>query len=70
MKKKKKFPSGKELDKMEKVLQKKESSYILPPDAKAVEKAKYEICKHIIIFMHSKCLTQRQLAKKMVIPSS
>ena len=66
-KKKQKFPSQKELDRMEKVLSKAEGSYILPPDAGAVEKAKYEVCKHILIFMHNKGFTQRQLAKKMSI---
>jgi len=69
-KKTKKFPSSKELNKMEKVLSEAEGSYILPPDAGAVEKAKYEVCKHILIFMHKKGFTQRQLAKKMDIPET
>ena len=69
-KKTKKFPIAKELDKMEKVLSKTGGSYILPPDAGAVEKTKYEVCKHILVFMHKKGLTQRQLAKKMGIPET
>jgi len=68
--KKKKFPSKKELYRMEKVLANTEGSYILPPDAGAVEKAKYDLCKHILIFMHTKGLSQRQLAKKMSIPET
>lgn len=67
---KKKFPKASELDRIEKTLFKTEGSYILPPDAEAVEKAKYEVCKHILVFMHNKGLTQRQLAKKMGIPET
>lgn len=71
MKKKiKKFPKASELDKMEKVLSNSSGSYILPPDAGAVEKAKYDVCKHILVFMHKKGLSQRQLAKKMDIPET
>ncbi|MCB0392147.1 MAG: XRE family transcriptional regulator [Bdellovibrionales bacterium] len=69
-KKSRKFPSSKNLDKMDKVLSKSEGTYILPPDAGAVEKAKYEVCKHILIFMHKKGLTQRQLADKMEVPET
>ena len=69
-KKTKKFPKASELDKMEKILSKSEGSYILPPDAGAVEKGKYEVCKHILVFMHKKGLSQRQLAKKMGIPET
>ena len=68
--KNKKFPKSSELDQIEKVLAKSEGSYILPPDAGAVEKAKYEVCKYILIYMHKKGLSQRQLAKKMEIPES
>ena len=70
IKRNRKFPSSSELDKVEKALSKSESSYILPPDAGAVEKAKYEICKGILVFMHKKGFSQRQLAKKMGIPET
>ena len=68
--KKRRYPSDKEIKRMRTLLSKKEGSYILPPDASAVEKAKYEICKQILIFMHRKGFTQRQLAKKMEIPET
>lgn len=69
-KKSRKFPTSKNLDKMEKALSESGGSYILPPDAGAVEKAKYDVCKHILVFMHKKGLTQRELAKKMEIPET
>ena len=69
-KKTKKFPKASDLDKMEKVLSKSIGTYILPPDAGAVEKAKYDVCKHILVYMHKKGLTQRQLARKMGIPET
>lgn len=67
---KRKFPRKSELNRLEEKIFKTKGSYILPPDASAVEKTKYEICKHILIFMHSKGLTQRQLAKKMGVPET
>lgn len=63
-----KFPSSKNLDKMEEVLSKGEGSCILPPYAGGVEKAKYGVCKHILFFMHKKGISQRELSQKMEIP--
>ena len=67
---KRRYPNDKELTKMRTELSTGDASFILPQDASAVEKAKYEVCKHILIFMHRKGLTQRQLAKKMGIPET
>lgn len=69
-KKTKKFPNPKELDRLEDVFLNEESTFILPPDSGAVEKAKYDVCKHILIFMHSKGLSQRELAKTIGIPET
>ena len=66
----KKFPRKSELDRVENILLKTGASYILPPDAGAVERAKYDVCKHILAFMHKKGLSQRQLAKKMGVPET
>ena len=66
----KQFPRAEELDRLEEILFKTEWSYILPPNAGAAEKSKYDICKHILIFMHSNKFTQRQLAKKIGIPET
>jgi len=67
---KNKFPSEKELKKMSKKLSKVEGSYVLPSDASALEGAKYEICRHILIYMHRKGFSQRELALKIQVPET
>lgn len=64
------FPSEKTLAVMRKKLAKAKGSYLLPPDADAIDRAKYEICRQILIYMHKKGLSQRQLAKQMGIPET
>jgi len=65
-----KFPKEESLKKMRKKLSRTQGTFILPPDADAVDKAKYETCKQILIFMHSKGLSQRKLASIMKIPET
>jgi len=67
---KRKFPNPNELDRLEDIFLNEESSFMLSPDSTAVEKAKYDVCKHILVFMHSKGLSQRELAKTMGIPET
>lgn len=67
---KKKFPKESEWDRIEGTLMRAKGSYILPPDAGAAERAKYDICRQILTFMHKKGLSQKQLAKKMGIPET
>ncbi len=64
------FPSESELKRMRRKLSRGRASYVLPPDASSVEKAKYEICKQVLLYMHANGLTQRELATRMGIPET
>lgn len=59
------FPSDEELKRVRKKLSRGRASYVLPPDASSVERAKYEVCRQILLYMHAKGMTQRELAAKM-----
>lgn len=65
-----KFPSDKTLALMRKKMAKVKGSYVLPPDADAIDRAKYEICRQILLYMHKKGLSQRELARQMGIPET
>ncbi len=65
-----KFPTEKNLKAARKKLGASKGTYILPPDAAAVERAKYDICRKIVIFMHTKGLSQRELSEAMEIPET
>ena len=58
------FPSKEKSDKMRKKLEKVEGSLALPPNASAIEKLRYDICKQFVIYKREKSLTSRELAKK------
>ena len=58
------------LKKMRKRLSTSGGSFMLPPDAEYIEKVKYEICKKILIFMHKRELSQRELAKMLEVPET
>ena len=64
------FPSEKNLKLMRRKLEKVKGSYVLPADADAIDRAKYEMCRQILIYMHRKGLSQRELAKQMGIPET
>ena len=70
MGKKYKFPSHRTLNKMRKKLNKIDASRVCPRDAKAVEKAKFQICEKIIKFMLTHGMTQREMAKMVDIPET
>src|SRR5689334_5965261 len=65
-----KFPSEKNLKAARKKLEASKGTYLLPPDAAAVDRAKYDLCRKILIYMHTKGLSQRQLANAMGIPET
>ena len=58
-----KFPSEKELKKIRKVLNKATGSTILPKDASATERLKYDICKKFVIYKQEHNLNNRELSK-------
>src|SRR5437762_4370837 len=64
------FPSDEELKVMRKKLSRGRASYVLPPTASSVDRAKYEVCRQILLYMHAKGLTQRELAAKAAIPET
>lgn len=69
-KEKYKMPSEKELKAIRRKLSRVRGSYILPPNASAVDRTKYELCKRVLLYMHRKGLSQRQLAKLMGVPET
>lgn len=64
------FPSDEELKRMRKKLSRAQGSYALPPGASSVDRAKYEICRQILIFKRTQGLTQRELAALIEIPET
>jgi predicted XRE-type DNA-binding protein len=60
-----KFPSEQELNSIRKKLAKVKGSQGLPPDATALDRAKYDVCEQILIFMKKKKMSQKELAKEL-----
>ena len=58
-----KFPSKEELKHIRKRLAKTNGSRGLAPDASALDRAKYDVCEKILIFMKKRKLSQRELAE-------
>ena len=61
------FPSDEELKRMRKKLGRAKGSYVLPPDSSSVDRAKYEICRQVLLYMRDHSLSQRELAARMKI---
>lgn len=61
------FPSDEELKQMRKKLARSRASFVLPPDASSVDRSKYEVCRQMLLYMHTKGMTQRELAEEMGI---
>jgi predicted XRE-type DNA-binding protein len=57
-----KFPGEEELKQIRKSTAKKKGSYGLPSDATALDRAKYDVCEEILIYMKRRKMTQRDLA--------
>lgn len=55
---------------MREIAAKAKGTIMLLPDANAVDRAKWELCKQFILHMHRKKLSQRQLAKILNVPES
>lgn len=65
MAKKTVFLSKSELPEARKATRRAQGSHDLPPNASSVDKAKYELCKQMIVFMRKNSLSQRELAKRL-----
>lgn len=57
-----KFPSEKELKVIRRKMAKVKGSQGLPPEASPLDRAKYDVCEQILIYMKKHKLSQRQLA--------
>ena len=65
-----KFPNDRELKAIRKEVSKLKGTKGLPPDATALDRAKFEACEQLLGFMRKKKLTQRQLAKLLRAPET
>ena len=65
-----KFPSEKELAKIRKKLDKAEGSLLLAADASPIEKLRYEICRHFVIYQREHNLKSKDLAKLVGVDES
>ncbi|MCM2279988.1 MAG: helix-turn-helix domain-containing protein [Oligoflexia bacterium] len=45
-------------------------SYVLPPDAGPIDRAKYDVCRKILKFKMEKHLSQRQVAEMIGVPET
>ncbi len=62
---KNKFPSDAQLKKMRKKLSHVKGTYLLPPEASPIDRAKYDICTQILKVQMKKGFSQRALAKEL-----
>jgi predicted XRE-type DNA-binding protein len=63
----KKFPSRKEIESVLKEIEVDPGSSVLPPNASAKERLKFQLCEAIVIYFRRKRLTQRQLAEQLEV---
>jgi predicted XRE-type DNA-binding protein len=64
------FPSESELKAIRKEMAKVKGSQGLPADASPLDRAKYDVCEQILIYMRKNKLTQRELAKLLKTPET
>lgn len=57
------FPSEEELKKIRKQMARVKGSQALPPNATALDRAKYDVCEQLLIYMQKNKMSQRELAK-------
>lgn len=62
-----KFPSSKDIKEVLAELETAEGSKLLPKNASAVDKLKFELCKSFIIYKQDRKLSQKELADKLEI---
>ena len=65
-----KFPSEVELKEIRKKMSRVRGTAMLPPNATPLDKAKFELCKQLILYMQKQNLSQRELAKKLGVVES
>lgn len=65
-----KFPSEQELKAIRRQMARVKGSQGLPPDATALDRAKFDVCEQIVVYMRKKKLSQRELAKMLEAPET
>ena len=65
-----KFPSDQELKTIRKQVSRAKGSQGLSSEATPLERAKYEVCEQLLIFMKKKKLSQRELANLLEAPET
>ena len=61
------FPTKNELDRVRKKLQKVEPSFVLPKDANATDRLKYNLCKEMVVYLKAENISQAELARILEI---
>jgi predicted XRE-type DNA-binding protein len=64
------WPTEEEWVEIEKELAKGLPTLILPKDAGPVDRTKYELCKHFILYIRKMNITQRKLAEQLGVTES
>lgn len=64
------YLSEAEIRKIRKSMARTKGAAHLPPDASALDRAKYDLCQEFVIFMRKKGISQRKLAEMLGIPES
>ena len=64
------FPGEEELKTIRKQMAKVKGSQGLPAHASALDRAKYDVCEQILIYMKKRKLSQRELAKLLDTPET
>jgi predicted XRE-type DNA-binding protein len=59
------WPTEKEWNKLDKILEKAPGSRVLPSNASLTEKFKYKLCREFVVYLHEEDITQRELARKL-----
>ena len=63
----KRFPPRKEIESVLKEIEADPGSSVLPPNASAKVRLKFQLCEAIVIYFKRKRLTQRQLAEQLKV---
>ncbi len=62
-----KFPSRKQIERAEKILENAPGARLLPKDASATDKIKFDLCSRFVVFRREKGLSQKDLAGRLGI---
>lgn len=64
------WPENKELQKVKRLLARKPAVEGLPPDAPAMDRAKWDLCAEFVKYLRVEEISQRELAKRLAVNES